>query len=396
IEIEDSGRSTYRIVSQPDAPLRQAIDADENDPRFLEGPIRELTDQVLADAGLARDETAAATESDRAIAERIESWLQLNFEYTVEMVAPSPGEDPIEMFLFRTRRGHCEYFASAMAAMCRSVGLDARVVTGYVASEYDPVSGEFTVRESDAHAWVEAEIDEGHWATFDPSPPSDLAVVHERPDSILWRLRKLWDRMERVWVKSVVAFDEEKREAIVGETVIDATKRVQSRGLEMMRMSARERRSQFFSALAIGLAAFAGVAGAGFLARGGLSALQTWIERRRELQEAEEIDPTLAARLRQAGFYDEFLAESRRAGLARAKWEAPMAHAERLREIDRPLGDSARQLVRLYFDLRWGRRLLSEAEVERARRLVEAARERLAARRSGGAADDEAQTPSVG
>ncbi len=83
--------------------------------------------------------------------------------------------DPIMHFLLEDRRGHCEYFASAMALLARSLGIPARVVGGYRVTERNPVGDYWLVRERDAHAWVEAWVPERGWVTVEPTPPSGLA-----------------------------------------------------------------------------------------------------------------------------------------------------------------------------------------------------------------------------
>jgi len=119
-------------------------------------------------AGLAREVTAsAATPLDRAAA--LESHLRSAYAYSFETVLTSQGVTPLDAFLFETRRGHCEFFASAMAVMLRSLGIPSRVVHGYLAHSFNPVTGFFEVRAFDGHAWVEAHIDGRGWMTFEPT-----------------------------------------------------------------------------------------------------------------------------------------------------------------------------------------------------------------------------------
>jgi len=80
-------------------------------------------------------------------------------------------EDPLAFFLFHRKKGHCEYFASAMAVMLRVDGIPSRVITGFQSGIYNPISGAQLIRTSDAHSWVEAWLPERGWTTFDPTPP---------------------------------------------------------------------------------------------------------------------------------------------------------------------------------------------------------------------------------
>jgi Transglutaminase-like superfamily/Domain of unknown function (DUF4129) len=79
----------------------------------------------------------------------------------------------VEYFLFEQQRGYCEQFSSSLAVMARSQGIPARVATGYAPGEYNPFTGLYDVRASDAHAWVEVYFPQYGWTTFDPTPSFD-------------------------------------------------------------------------------------------------------------------------------------------------------------------------------------------------------------------------------
>src|SRR5262249_49787331 len=142
---------------------------------FDRGPIRDLAASVLDARHIPLEPAARQVPADnRAAAAAIQSHLRARCSYTRQMIAPDGGVDPIEMFLFRPKTGHCEYFASATVALCQAVGLEARVVSGYLAGEYNPVTGQYLVRESEAHAWAEVALGDGRWITVDSSPPAEL------------------------------------------------------------------------------------------------------------------------------------------------------------------------------------------------------------------------------
>jgi len=121
-------------------------------------------------AELARQFAADATD-DLARARAIERHLRSGYGYTLELPDREVA-DPLANFLFARRKGHCEYFASSMAVMLRSIGIPARLATGFQSGVYNPVSGLWLVRRSDAHSWVEAWIPGYGWTTFDPTPPA--------------------------------------------------------------------------------------------------------------------------------------------------------------------------------------------------------------------------------
>jgi transglutaminase-like putative cysteine protease len=142
-----------------------------------------------------------AAEFDKARA--IERHLKTEYRYTLELPKSEPA-DPIAHFLFERRAGHCEYFASAMAVMLRAVGIPSRVATGFQSGVYNPLSGWYVIRASDAHSWVEAYLSGTGWTTFDPTPP-DPAAAGSRG---LWlRLALLADAAETFWNEWVLQYD---------------------------------------------------------------------------------------------------------------------------------------------------------------------------------------------
>ena len=100
--------------------------------------------------------------------------LRAEYKYTLAATR-NERHDPVLDFLFENKEGHCEYFASAMALLARSVGIPARVVTGYRVGEKNPILGHYVVRERNAHAWVEAYLEGRGWVLFDPTPNVELA-----------------------------------------------------------------------------------------------------------------------------------------------------------------------------------------------------------------------------
>jgi transglutaminase-like putative cysteine protease len=127
-------------------------------------------------AELAREMRAAAG-SDRAFVDAVLQKLNREeFYYTLE--PPPLGRNPVDRFLFETRRGFCEHYASAFSVMMRSVGIPTRVVLGYQGGEVNPLGGHLIVRQSDAHAWTEIWLDELGWYRIDPT----AAVAPERID----------------------------------------------------------------------------------------------------------------------------------------------------------------------------------------------------------------------
>ena len=150
---------------------------------------------------LARQMTAGAT-GEFAKASALEHRLRRDYGYTLKLLS-TPVSDPLAYFLFVRRKGHCEYFASAMAVMLRTLGIPSRVVTGFQSGVYNPMTGLQVVRASDAHSWVEAWIDGRGWTTFDPTPADPYASGN----GVMARLSLFFDAAEQFWQDWVVSYD---------------------------------------------------------------------------------------------------------------------------------------------------------------------------------------------
>jgi protein-glutamine gamma-glutamyltransferase len=132
---------------------------------------------------------------------RIETYLRTRFAYTLNL-SGKPGQDPLAHFLFETRAGHCEYFASAMAIMLRTLGIPSREVNGFLPGEYNDLGGDYIVRASDAHSWVEVYFPGNGWQVFDPTPSSI-----EGGNGFLTRLGLYIDWMQITWNEWVIGYD---------------------------------------------------------------------------------------------------------------------------------------------------------------------------------------------
>ncbi|MCU1307364.1 MAG: transglutaminase-like protein [Acidobacteriaceae bacterium] len=151
-------------------------------------------------------------------AEAMERYLQNQYGYTLEMVATPADSDPLSFFLFTRKKGHCEYFSSAMAIMLRTQGIPSRIVNGFRNGEYNDISGSYIVRAKDAHSWVEAYIPGYGWTSFDPTPS---VVVGER--STWSRMLLYADAMREFWNEWIVNYDFSHQESL-GTTSISTTR----------------------------------------------------------------------------------------------------------------------------------------------------------------------------
>ena len=113
------------------------------------------------------DDAGAVTPYDKARA--IEAYLRTNYRYTLDVSTPN-GVDPLFNFLFNSKAGYCEFFASAMGDMLRTLGIPTRLVNGFGPGTYDTAATAFIVRSEDAHTWVESYFPNYGWIPFEPTP----------------------------------------------------------------------------------------------------------------------------------------------------------------------------------------------------------------------------------
>lgn len=173
---------------------------------YLQVPPLDARIPRLAETVSAR----ATNDFDRAAA--IELYLRSNFGYTLQLPRTTP-RDPLANFLFDRKQGHCEYFASAMAVMLRSVRIPSRVVNGFRTGEFNDLTSQYVIRASNAHAWVEAYFPGYGWIAFDPTP-ADQAIVHNQWNRFLLYM----DAAASFWREWVVNYDASHQQ-VVGERV---------------------------------------------------------------------------------------------------------------------------------------------------------------------------------
>lgn len=162
-----------------------------------------LASQIVEEAG-------ARNRYDKARA--IEAYFNNNFGYSLEMRAG--GDDPLADFLFRLKEGHCEYFSSAMVVLLRTQEVAARVVNGFQTGEYNDAADAYTVRQSDAHSWVEVYFPEtDSWITFDPTPPAGRPGMSEAT-GLRAQLHKYTEALELFWIQYVVAYDRQEQRTL--------------------------------------------------------------------------------------------------------------------------------------------------------------------------------------
>jgi protein-glutamine gamma-glutamyltransferase len=227
----DSGHPVTRYEAESDigTPPREELRASGNDyppevvPAYLQLPaldprVRSLATQIAGSSANNFDQAAA-----------VEKYLRTHYGYTLQLPRTSTS-DPLANFLFERRQGHCEYFASAMTVMLRTLGIPARVVNGFRSDEFNDLTANYVVRAKDAHAWVEAFFPGYGWQTFDPTPAGNAGTPQG------WgRVALYVDAGASFWREWVVSYDS-SHQYILGQTALNETHDV----WERLRIFARQ------------------------------------------------------------------------------------------------------------------------------------------------------------
>ncbi len=173
----------------------------------LDSRIPKLAEEITAQAPSNYDKAAA-----------LEQYLSTHYGYTLQQpVSLSP--DPLAYFLFQRKTGHCEYFASSMAVMLRSLRIPSRIVTGFHGGEFNDLTGQYVVRARDAHSWVEAYFPGTGWISFDPTPAASL------PTRGSWsRLQLYTDAAASFWREWIINYDVSHQRAL-GKDAASNTRR---------------------------------------------------------------------------------------------------------------------------------------------------------------------------
>ena len=176
-------------------------------------------------------ELRAQVDSDQAFVDALLKYFNdEEFFYTLE--PPALGRNPVDQFLFNTRRGFCEHYASAFSVLTRSIGIPSRVVVGYQGGELNPMGNYMIVRQSDAHAWAEVWFPELGWVRVDPTAAVaperiELGVAESIFDGIgmewglsassqlLHQLILSWDAMNAKWNDWILGYGPDKQNSLM-------------------------------------------------------------------------------------------------------------------------------------------------------------------------------------
>ena len=281
-------------------------------------------------------------------AKAIESHLQREYPYSFDMKASGP--DPLADFLFNVKTGHCEYFASAMVVMLRTHGIASRVVNGFLPGEYNDAAGAYTVRQSDAHSWVEVYFPETRaWVTFDPTPSAGRTETVRT--GLTAQLQKYGEALELLWFQYVVGYDKQEQRSLassIHNRVFDYG-RIASNMLNTM--------SRYLNGNVLAVAA--GVTAFALALLLLLFGQRIWIWTRARITQSSGDGRALS----NVKFYERLISLMEQRGVSRDQHLTPLEFANTLRS------NEVMVITRAYNRVRYGGQKLSPAErkeVERA------------------------------
>ena len=346
---EDRG-VRYDIFMGPEAD-RGAEPLSEDDQERYTALPHNVSERVR---GLAHSATESAT-TPLEKARALESYLRRSFTYDLSSPA-GRSSDPLDDFLFNSRRGHCEFYSTAMVVMLRELGIPSRNVTGFIGGSYNRFGRYYAVRQGDAHSWVEVYFKDRGWQMFDPTPPADAAPRSEISGALAL-VRDIIEATGQRWDRYVVGYD--LRQQVY---LFDSISRYRS-----LHFGAGARHAQ------VGLLGLGGTLA-------GIAAVVLWRRRRRRAAPAGPApDPRARVRLLATSLYETLDAAMAAQGIPRGPSTPPLRHAESLRRLGHPLADDVLELTRVYLDARFGATTISDD----VRRAFEARVKRVRAVRDG-------------
>lgn len=282
-------------------------------------------------------------------AKAIESYLQNAYGYSMEMKAG--GSDPLADFLFNVKAGHCEYFATAMTIMLRTRGVAARLVNGFTAGEYNEAAGAYTVRNSNAHSWVEVYFPATRsWVTFDPTPPAGRSDPVRT--GLAAQLEKYGEAIELLWFQYVVGYDKQEQRSLaasIHNQVFDY-----GRTITNVLVMIQDFVTKNIAPLTVGLIAFALAVFLAFFGK------RIWSWTQGGLVSATADGRALSS----VQFYERLMAAMEQRGVLRDKHLTPLEFADTVKSNEVLL------ITRAYNRVRFGKEKLSASETKEVERAL--------------------------
>lgn len=221
---DDSRRGTYDYEVETNADASMPQPGEEFPSPYLLNLLLGVAEPLKSRLErIARPIVAGIPPGDwTARARALEGFLRESgrFSYTLRMDVIDPGIDPVEDFLVNRKEGHCEYFATALTLMLRSIGIPARMVNGFKGGDWNALASIMSVRELHAHSWVEVlvggDMQRGpEWLTLDPTPAQERAESVASVGGFSSRFRLGSDFIRYIWTFYVVGFNADRQKKLI-------------------------------------------------------------------------------------------------------------------------------------------------------------------------------------
>lgn len=291
-------------------------------------------------ADLARRWAGNATQS-LEVARRVEERLRTDYLY--DLGSPSgAATNPLDHFLFESKRGHCEFYSTSMAVMLRTLGVPTRNVTGFLGASYNRFGRFYVVRQGEAHSWVEVYVDGAGWIRFDPTPSGAAAPV-ARVEGLMATVRDFFEAASERWDRHVVGYDLDQQMQLLNK-VRGALRGKGGNQRWLEGVSPRE--------VGLALALLGGIA----------LAIWAWRRRRRSTRPGRRAIEAPDARI--VLLYHQLEDVLRQWGMPRAVGTPPLAHARAVVGLKHPQAAEVLQLTTVYLDVRFGNAEFTEEAYE--------------------------------
>lgn len=332
----------YTVYSLPDQPAVSRLRAATGELPAGYGVYLQVPDAIGPDVRKLAVEITRNARTDYEKALAVESYLRENFSYTLEMASPG-GREPLEFFLLERKKGHCEYFSSAMAILLRIADVPTRNVNGFLGGEWNEYSDYIAVRAGDAHSWVEVYFRGVGWVTFDPTPAAEIDQMGRGGGGLLDRLGRLTDTLRFKWFKWVIEYDLDRQLGFF-RRIGDFFKGGASKALGARWRGVREWAKANRVAAGLAGGALAAAVLAVILVRRRRRGRGEGSERAPRRRDRDPVSQTYLAALRTLG----------RRGFPRGTSATPREHARSLVGAGAPGAAALTELCELYYAAEWG------------------------------------------
>ncbi|HEY2589799.1 MAG TPA: DUF3488 and transglutaminase-like domain-containing protein [Tepidisphaeraceae bacterium] len=381
VSSDDLGNADHPVEFRAPQLLRMEFDPVY---KFARRPEVSGTDENGRSLADERVTAGKMSDLDGQIAANIEQYLRAHFAYTLDLTDESKLGDrnPIEAFLYDWKKGHCELFAGAMTLMCQSLGLEARMVIGFKCdgANFNTLNDQYTVHDSDAHAWVEVRTPDG-WKTYDPTSAIDAPAA---PKTGLWtRAKHLVEYLEYTYANAVIAYDAQNQNSVVASVEAGLTSTA-SRGstawAELQDFLFVEHIVGFWNASAAILTGFMLLMILVLAGALGWFLWERWRLRRRAARIGIETlpEPERFRLARQLRFYDELLRLLRRHRITRPAHCTPLEFSQSLAFLPADAYDTIQRLTTLFYKVRYGGAELPTARQRQLASVVDRLNDELA------------------